>query len=153
MLPPGGKPRRGNRSLGVTACAPGSGNTAPLSLRDALREIWQADKYPILGNEDWREAERLHAEALERAKAAVMSPVDQSEFAALRDPHLPGLSTTGSCARSMISLSRRSEPRGRTAPVLHNVRITQAAALTRVVVALCISSPPQDKENCDHTTR
>jgi hypothetical protein len=30
-----------------------------LSLRDALRDIWQADKYPILGNADWHEAERL----------------------------------------------------------------------------------------------
>ncbi len=65
----------------------------PLSLRDALHGIWQADKYPILGNEDWRVAARLDAEALERAATAVMSPGDRPEFAewiaALRDPKLP----------------------------------------------------------------
>lgn len=68
--------------------------TETLSLREALRGIWQADKYPILGNEDWREAELLDAEALERAADAVMLPGDQPEFAdwiaALRDPSLPG---------------------------------------------------------------
>jgi len=36
----------------------------PLSLRDALRGIWQAARYPILGNEDWRILARLDAEAL-----------------------------------------------------------------------------------------
>lgn len=67
---------------------------APLTLREALHGIWQADKYPILGNEDWRAAARLDAEALERAGRAVMSPADRPEFAewiaALRDPKLPG---------------------------------------------------------------
>ena len=65
-----------------------------LSLREALRGIWQADKYPIRGNEDWREAERLDAEALARAGKAVMSPGDRPEFAdwiaALRDANLAG---------------------------------------------------------------
>lgn len=68
--------------------------TAPLSLREALRGIWQADKYPILGNEDLREATRLDAEALARAERAVMLPGDQPKFAAwiasLRDPKLSG---------------------------------------------------------------
>jgi hypothetical protein len=72
----------------------GSGNMAPLSLREALHGIWKADKYPILGNEDWREGARLDAEALEHAGRAVMSPGDRPEFAgwikALRDPNLPG---------------------------------------------------------------
>jgi hypothetical protein len=66
---------------------------APLTLRKALRGIWQADKYPILGNEDWRVAARLDAEALERAGSAVPSPDDEPEFAAwiatLRNPELP----------------------------------------------------------------
>lgn len=66
----------------------------PITLRDALRGIWQADKYPVLGNEDLREARRLDAEALERAGWAVMSPGDRPEFAdwiaALRNPELPG---------------------------------------------------------------
>jgi len=68
--------------------------TDTLSLREALRGIWQADKYPIRGNEDWREAKRLDAEALARAEEAVMTPGDRPEFAdwiaALRDPNLAG---------------------------------------------------------------
>lgn len=71
-----------------------SAGTPPLTMRDALHGIWQADKYPILGNEDWRAAARLDAEALERAATAVMSPGDRPEFAewiaALRRPDLPG---------------------------------------------------------------
>jgi hypothetical protein len=65
----------------------------PLTMRDALRLIWQAAKYPILGNEDWRVGERMDAEALERAATAVQGPDDLPEFAAwisaLRDPKLP----------------------------------------------------------------
>ena len=76
------------------ASDPGTGDAARLSLREALRSIWRADKTPILGNEDWREGERLDAEALARAERAVMSPGDQPEFAAwiaaLRDPNLSG---------------------------------------------------------------
>jgi hypothetical protein len=67
--------------------------SAPLTMRDALRLIWQAAKYPILGNEDWRVGERMDAEALERAATAVQGPDDLPEFAiwiaALRDPKLP----------------------------------------------------------------
>jgi hypothetical protein len=48
-----------------------------ITFREALRGIWQADKYPILGNEDWRVAARLDAEALERAGSAMPSPDDQ----------------------------------------------------------------------------
>lgn len=66
----------------------------PISLREALHGIWQADKYPILGNADWSAAARLDAEALERAEQAVMSPCDWPEFAdwiaALRNPNLTG---------------------------------------------------------------
>jgi hypothetical protein len=66
---------------------------APLTMREALRLIWQAAKYPILGNEDWRVGERMDAEALERAGTAVQAPDDPPEFvawiAALRDPKLP----------------------------------------------------------------
>ena len=39
----------------------------PISLREALRGIWPADKYPIRGNEDWREAKRLDAAAARSA--------------------------------------------------------------------------------------
>ena len=67
---------------------------APPTLRQALRRIWEADKYPILGNEDWRQAAILDRAALDTAAAAVPSPDDPPEFAArvaaLRDPGLPG---------------------------------------------------------------
>ena len=63
---------------------------APFTLREALRGIWLADKYPIHSNEDWRVAAILDAEALEKAASAVASPDDPPEFAkwiaALRDP-------------------------------------------------------------------
>lgn len=65
----------------------------PFTLRDALHQIWQAARYPILGNEDWRIAARLDAEAIERAATAVPGPDDPPEaarwIAALRDPQLP----------------------------------------------------------------
>ncbi len=64
-----------------------------LTMREALRQIWEADKYPIRGNEDWRVATRLDAEALERASAAVQAPDEPPEFAewiaGLRNPDLP----------------------------------------------------------------
>ncbi len=53
----------------------------PLTFREALHKVWKADKYPILGNEDWRAAARLDAEALELAASAVPSPDDPPEFA------------------------------------------------------------------------
>ena len=58
-----------------------TGAKAPLTFRDALHKVWQADKYPILGNEDWRAAARLDAEALEMAATAIPSPDDPPEFA------------------------------------------------------------------------
>jgi len=65
----------------------------PLTMRMALRGIWEAARYPIRGNEDWAIAARLDAEALARAEAAVSEPSDPPEFArwiaALRDPQLP----------------------------------------------------------------
>jgi len=67
--------------------------TETLSLRDALRGIWQAAKYPIRGNEDWAIGARLDREALERAATAAPMEGDAPEFAqwiaALRDPRLP----------------------------------------------------------------
>jgi len=67
--------------------------SAPLSLRDALRLIWQAARYPILGNGDAQIAMKMDAEALERAGTAAQAPDDAPEFAAwiaaLRNPELP----------------------------------------------------------------
>jgi hypothetical protein len=68
--------------------------TNPISLREALHGIWRADKYPILGNEDWAVGARLDREALERAATAVAAHDDKPEWAmwiaALRDPNLSG---------------------------------------------------------------
>ena len=70
--------------------------STPLTMRMALRQIWEAARYPIRGNEDWAIAARLDAEALARATTAVPEPGDPPEFtqwlAALRDP---GLSNDG----------------------------------------------------------
>ena len=67
--------------------------TNTLSLREALRGIWQAAKYPIRGNEDWAIGARLDREALERAATAVPAVDDAPEWAqwiaALCDPKLP----------------------------------------------------------------
>jgi hypothetical protein len=64
----------------------------PLTMREALREIWKAASYPTSGNEDLRIAARMDAEALERAGKAVPRPDDPPEFAmwiaALRDPRI-----------------------------------------------------------------
>jgi hypothetical protein len=77
-----------------------------ITMREALREIWQAASYPIRGNEDWRIAARLDAEALERAGKAVRRPNDPPEFAAwiaaLRDPKFPALNAKTSCRQSTI---------------------------------------------------
>jgi hypothetical protein len=71
-----------------------TGEAVP-TLREALRGIWQAARYPIRGNEDWRIAADMDAAALERAAKAVAGPGDQPEFAAwiaaLRNPRTPDL--------------------------------------------------------------
>jgi hypothetical protein len=38
--------------------------TPPLTIREALRQIWKAASYPMGGNEDWRIAARMDTEAL-----------------------------------------------------------------------------------------
>jgi hypothetical protein len=67
--------------------------TPPLTMRDALRLIWDADRYPILGNEDARVAMRMSAAALAQAERAVPVPGDPPEFpawiTALLNPRLP----------------------------------------------------------------
>jgi hypothetical protein len=65
----------------------------PITAREALRLIWEADRYPIRGNEDWRASAVLMRGALDRAATATASPGDPPEFAlwlaALQDPSLP----------------------------------------------------------------
>ena len=62
----------------------------PMTVRDVLRLVLQADAYPILGNEDVPVALRMERAALQHAETAVSSPDDPPEFArwleALRQP-------------------------------------------------------------------
>ena len=66
---------------------------APITVREVLRLLLDADSYPRLGNHDWREADLLEAEALQKARTAEPCPDDPPEFGrwltSLRDPHLP----------------------------------------------------------------
>jgi hypothetical protein len=47
---------------------------AALPVREVLRLLLEADSYPCLGNEDWRVAERMEAEALRKAATALPAP-------------------------------------------------------------------------------
>lgn len=64
----------------------------PITVREILRLLLDADSYPRLGNHDCREADLLEAEALQKAQTAAPSIDDPPEFArwlaALRDPQL-----------------------------------------------------------------
>jgi len=84
--------RPDRRVEGPKAARRATAPQAPVTMREALRLVWLAGKYPILGNGDWRVAERMESEALERAATAVREPDDLPEFAAwiagLRDPKL-----------------------------------------------------------------
>jgi hypothetical protein len=53
----------------------------PITVREVVRRLIEADRYPCLGNTDWREAERLDEEALALAPTAIASPDDPPEFA------------------------------------------------------------------------
>lgn len=68
-------------------------SAAPITMREALRLLWEADHYPILGNEDWRASATLEQEARIRAATAKPSPDDPPEFgpwlAALLDESVP----------------------------------------------------------------
>ena len=59
----------------------GDTNAALLTVHEALRLIWEADRYPILGNEDRRAADALERDALAKAAQAVPCAGDPPEFA------------------------------------------------------------------------
>jgi hypothetical protein len=69
-------------------------SNTPITVCEALRLIWEADRYPILGNEDVRVSILMEKEALAKATAAVPSPDDPPEFSrwlvGFLDPNLPG---------------------------------------------------------------
>jgi hypothetical protein len=54
---------------------------APITVREVVRLLWEADSYPRLANADWAAAGRMEAAALEKASTAVGSPEDPPEFA------------------------------------------------------------------------
>lgn len=54
----------------------------PLTVREVVRRLIAADRYPCLSNVDWHEAEILEHEALALAATAIPSPDDPPEFAA-----------------------------------------------------------------------
>jgi hypothetical protein len=67
----------------------------PITVREALGLLWEADRYPIRGNEDRREAVALEQEARVRAATAEALPDDPPEFsawlAALQDLSFAGV--------------------------------------------------------------
>jgi hypothetical protein len=68
---------------------------APITVRCVLRLLLAADSYPRLGNHDWREADLLEAEALQKATTAEPRADDPPEFARWLETLLtPGLSNT-----------------------------------------------------------
>lgn len=54
---------------------------SPVTVREVVRLLWEADSYPRLGNQDWPAAARMEAAALEKAATAVAAPDDPPEFA------------------------------------------------------------------------
>jgi hypothetical protein len=68
---------------------------APISVRDVLRLLLAADSYPRLGNHDWRVADLLEAEALQKARTATPCADDPPEFAQWLETLLtPGISNS-----------------------------------------------------------
>jgi hypothetical protein len=65
---------------------------APVTVREVVRLLLEADSYPRLGNEDWPVAARMEAAAIEKPATAVPSPDDPPEFGrwleALRRAHV-----------------------------------------------------------------
>ena len=52
----------------------------PVTVREVVCLLLEADSYPRPGNEDWAIAARMEAAALEKAATAVASPDDPPEF-------------------------------------------------------------------------
>jgi hypothetical protein len=53
---------------------------SPITVREALRLFWDAERYPMRGNEDRHHVIALDEEARERAAVAIPSPDDPPEF-------------------------------------------------------------------------
>ena len=56
-------------------------NAPPVTIREILRLLWEADRYPCLGNGDNRAADRLERDALDMAVRATPCADDPPEFA------------------------------------------------------------------------
>jgi hypothetical protein len=53
----------------------------PITVREVLRLLWEADCYPRIGNHDWLVAAAMENEALAKAVFATPAPDDPPEFA------------------------------------------------------------------------
>lgn len=72
-------PRSRNTREGDTSMT--APQAPPITVGEALYLIWQADHYPILGNEDLQASRRLEEEALSKAANAIPEAADPSEWA------------------------------------------------------------------------
>lgn len=70
----------------------GAMTTTPITVRNVLQLLLEADSYPRQSNTDWRHAERMEGAALEKIEDAIGSPGDPPEFEAwletLRNPNV-----------------------------------------------------------------
>lgn len=53
---------------------------AAIPVREVLRLLLEADSYSCLGNDDWRVADRMEAEAFRKAATTVPFPDDPPKF-------------------------------------------------------------------------
>ncbi len=69
-------------------------NETPITVREVLRLLLEADSYPCLGNGDWRVCQAMEADALKLTPQAIPSPDDPPEFGrwmeTLLKPHVTG---------------------------------------------------------------
>jgi hypothetical protein len=63
-----------------------------ITVREALRLLWEADCYPRIGNHDWVVGAAMEDEALAKAEFAILASDDPPKFpvwlTALRKPNL-----------------------------------------------------------------
>jgi Family of unknown function (DUF6088) len=109
------RPRQ-RRSANQRATTP----TAPITAREALRLVWEAERYPIRGNEDWRTAAALAREALVRAATATASPDDPPEFGLWLTALCSGQLTPDERDRIMGEIYALFDPTEDTAEATHD---------------------------------
>ena len=98
--------------------------TTPITTREVLRLVWEADSYPHLGNEDERVSILLMREALAKAEHAMPGPDDPPEFAiwltALRNGNLT-FDQRDTIMEALYDLFDPSEEDDREDTILHTI--------------------------------